>query len=105
MLFLKPKKNINDELKEYRATEGAVLLDVRNPHEYSFARLPGSVNIPLSRLKQVKHFFPDKETPIFVYCVSGGRADRAVKRLRRMGYKNVKSIGGVNGYRGELEQG
>lgn len=105
MLFLKPKKDVNEGVKEYKNTPNAVLIDVRTPKEYEFARIPKSVNLPLAKLKSTHKLISDKTTPIFVYCTNGGRADRAVKRLQRMGYQNVKSIGGISRYRGKVEQG
>ena len=103
MLFLKPKKDINLGLKKYRHTPNAILLDVRNPDECKKGTIPGSFNLPLSKLRMAKTLIPDPATPIFAYCINGGRADRAVKRLQRMGYTNCQSIGGLTGYSGELK--
>ena len=100
MFFLSPKKDINKGLKEYHHTKCAVLIDVRNPDECKTGTIPGAINLPLSRLRSAAKLIPDKDTPIFAYCLNGGRADRAVKRLKRMGYTNVQSIGGITGYNG-----
>lgn len=105
MLFLKPRKDVNEGYNEFKNTPDAVLIDVRTPNEFEFARIPGSFNLPLSRLKSAEKVIPDKTTPVFICCTSGGRAEKAVKRLRRMGYENVRSIGGLNRYRGDVEQG
>ncbi|MBR4163908.1 MAG: rhodanese-like domain-containing protein, partial [Solobacterium sp.] len=43
----------------------------------------------------------NKDKKIYVYCLSGMRASRAVKQLRNMGYTNVKNIGGINSYKGK----
>ena len=45
----------------------------------------------------------DKETPLFGYCYSGARSGQAVHVLRRMGYANVKNIGGIAAWTGEVE--
>lgn len=104
MFFLSPKKDINKGLKEYHNTPHAVLVDVRTKDECSHGVIPGSINLPLNKLKKAKTLIPDPETPVFLYCINGGRADRAAKRLRRMGYTNCKSIGGLTGYKGELKK-
>lgn len=103
MLFLKPKKDINQGLEEYHNTPGAVLVDVRNKGECAHGVIPGSINIPLSKLKQTLSLIPDQQTPIFLYCLNGARADKAAKRLARMGYTDCRSIGGVSGFSGELK--
>lgn len=110
-MFLKKKLDINQELEVYRRVQypdvpgGAVLLDVRTPREYREGRLAGSVNLPLNKLKSAPAYIADFDTPVFVYCANGARADRAVKRLKRAGYTNIRSIGGLEGYRGEIIRG
>lgn len=37
------------------------------------------------------------------YCYSGARSAQAVSALRRMGYTNVKNIGGIAAYAGKVE--
>ena len=96
--------NINKGVEEYAATPGAVLLDVRTPQEYEVRRIPGSRNFPLQELKDVETVIPGKDTPIFVYCHSGGRSSAAVKQLQRMGYSNVTNIGGITDYLGKVER-
>ena len=91
--------NINRGLVEYGAVPGAVLVDVREAEEFAAGHIPGAVNLPLSRIKTVA--LP-KETPLFLYCLRGPRSLRAVGVLKRMGYTNLRSIGGINTYKGEL---
>ena len=38
--------DINQGVKEYGETGGALLLDVRTPQEYRAGHIPGSKNIP-----------------------------------------------------------
>ena len=40
---------------------------------------------------------------MFVYCHSGAKSGQAVSALRRMGYTNVKNIGGIAAYSGKVE--
>ena len=47
---------------------------------------------------------PDLDTPVYVYCLSGARSSRAVASLQNMGYTNVKNIGGINKYKGQIEK-
>lgn len=96
--------NINEGAREYEATEGAVLLDVRTPQEYQQGHIPHSVNVPLQELGRVSEVVPDADTPLFVYCQSGGRSAQAASALQRAGYTAVKNIGGIASYTGEVER-
>lgn len=95
--------DINEGLKEYGKTDGAVLLDVRTPQEYQAGHIPGSKNIPLQEISRVSAAVSGKDTPLFVYCHSGARSRQAVDGLRRMGYWNAKNIGGISAYAGRVE--
>jgi len=98
------KVDINDGVEQYRQTENAVLLDVRNDDEYASGHIPGSQNLDVQSIRKVSRFIEDRDTPFFVYCYSGGRSAQAVSILRKMGYTNVTNIGGIAGYRGEIER-
>ena len=91
--------NINRGLAEYGSVPGAVLVDVREAEEFAAGHIPGAVNLPLSMIKTVA--LP-KDTPLFLYCLRGSRSLRAMGVLKRMGYTNLRSIGGINTYKGEL---
>ena len=99
------RTDINQRIEEYRQTEGAVLLDVRSREEYRSGHIPGSINIDCTLIQKAQGRLHDKNAPFFVYCLSGGRASGAVSDLKRMGYTNVRNIGGINGYTGKVEKG
>lgn len=94
---------IDQGIKEYSETRGAVLLDVRTPQEYQRGHIPGSKNIPLQEIGRVGAAVSEKDTPLFVYCHSGARSRQAVGELQRMGYLHVKNIGGMAAYTGKVE--
>ncbi len=95
--------DINAGVEKYRATPGAVLLDVRAAQEYRQGHIPSSVNLPLDRIGQADMYFEDRDTPLFVYCYSGARSAQAAAALKSMGYANVVNIGGIADYRGATE--
>lgn len=103
LLNIFKSRDINEGVKQFRASGNAVLLDVRTRQEYNSGHIPGSLNIPLQEIGAVAQKISDKTTPIFVHCLSGGRSGRAEQLLGGMGYTNVKNIGGIGRYRGELE--
>ncbi len=67
----------------------AILLDVRNPDEIEQeGALPGSLHIPLGELSEHLGRIPaDKK--IFIYCRSGGRAERAEFFLNQNGFRKT----------------
>ena len=95
--------DINRGVEDWRNTPGAILLDVRTPQEYREGHIPGSQNIPLQTIDKVATVAENKDTPLYVYCHSGGRSRQAVQRLVQMGYRNVNNIGGIAAYRGKVE--
>lgn len=90
---------IDEGVETFKKTPGAVLLDVRTPAEYAQGHIPDSTNLPLDNLPAID-IAP--ETPLFVYCASGGRSGQAVSWLKRNGY-DATNIGGIMGYHGPLE--
>jgi adenylyltransferase/sulfurtransferase len=70
-----------------------VLVDVREPHEYQIARIPGSKLIPLGELpKRLNELNPDAD--IVAHCKSGMRSAKAVDLLKQNGFKRVRNMKG-----------
>ena len=93
--------DINQELITFHNTKGGVLLDVRTPQEYREGHVPGSRNIPLQVIDTIKTIVPQTNTPLFVYC---HRSSQATAMLGKMGYTNVKNIGGIASYKGKVDK-
>ncbi|WP_434353043.1 rhodanese-like domain-containing protein [Psychrobacter sp. HD31] len=92
------KNGISAMLAREPLPENAVLLDVRNHKEFAKGIVENSICIPVGELqaKQTELVQQCKlDTPIVVYCASGGRAVRAKKLLIKMGYKQVVNGGGI----------
>lgn len=104
-LELLKKNDINAGVALFQQTENAILLDVRTTLEYASGRIPGSIHLPLDRLGEIEQIVPDKDTPLFVYCLSGARSGTAADLLRAMGYSNAQNIGGIHRYEGQIEEG
>ena len=101
-LFKQP--DVNQGVKKYQSTSGAVLLDVRTPAEYRSGHIPGSKNIPLQAIDKVASVAENKDTALYVYCQSGARSRQAAGVLKQMGYTNVNNIGGIAAYSGKVER-
>lgn len=105
MFGLFKRTDINIGIDEFKATAGAVLLDVRTRDEYRSGHVPGSQNVDVAHIEKAAALVGDKSTPVFVHCLSGARSGQAVNALKGMGYANVKNIGGISTYRGPVETG
>jgi len=78
--------------------EDFVLVDVREPHEWEIARIPGAKLIPLgslpARLSEL-----DTSHPIVLQCHSGQRSMRALEFLHQAGYRKLKNLrGGIDAW-------
>ena len=80
------------------------LLDVREPHEFSMAKIEGSVLIPLGTLPaSLNQLNSDDE--IVALCHKGMRSADAVGFLLQQGFNNVKNlIGGIDAWSVEVDQ-
>ena len=96
--------DVNQGVKEYQRTSGAVLLDVRTPGEYRNGHIPGSQNVSLQTIDRVDSVAQNKDTALYVYCQSGARSRQAAGLLKQMGYTNVNNIGGIAAYEGKVER-
>jgi rhodanese-related sulfurtransferase len=75
----------------------AVLLDVREPHEWKAGHAPQAKNIPLSQLHaRASELTPDRR--YVAVCRSGSRSRHATARLRAAGLDVVNLKGGMSGW-------
>lgn len=85
--------------------EGAVWIDVRTPAEYESGHLSQARLIPWDSIdKGIASLQLAADTPIYLYCASGGRSARAQQRLQQLGYTRVVNAGGLADARKLLEQ-
>ncbi|MDG0812829.1 sulfurtransferase TusA family protein [Cohnella rhizosphaerae] len=84
---------ITNEQLQIKLTNGenAMVLDVREPAEHAFNRIPGALSIPLGELEgRLNELKP--EDPIYVVCRTGTRSDMACRLLTEKGFKNVENV-------------
>lgn len=78
---------------------GALLLDVREEHEWRTGHARGARHLPLSHLHRESPRLP-AAAEIHVICASGRRSLVAARLLRRAGFQGVASVrGGTAGWR------
>lgn len=75
-----------------------VLIDVREPHEWQIARIPGARLIPLGELpKRLAEL--SKEDDLVLHCKMGGRSAKAIGILREAGFTRLTNVkGGITAW-------
>lgn len=70
--------------------QGALLIDVRTPQEFSQGHIDGAINVPWEETGALMSAIgSDKHRPVVVYCRSGNRSGKAKAVLEKQGYTDV----------------
>ncbi|HUA47789.1 MAG TPA: molybdopterin-synthase adenylyltransferase MoeB [Solirubrobacteraceae bacterium] len=77
-------------------SNGAVVVDVREPEEWSAGHIPGAVHVPKSYLEsRIEGAVPDHGQHVVLYCASGNRSAWAARTMiEDLGYEHVESMTG-----------
>lgn len=87
------------EARRLQLEEGAILLDVREAHEWQGGHAPQAKHVPLGELERKLSQLP-KEKTIIVTCASGMRSRTASKVLLANGFPRVLNLsGGMSAWR------
>ena len=73
---------------------GAIIIDVRTPHEFDQGKIPGSINIPVVRISTQIDRIKKMDKAVILCCASGMRAGIAKSTLKKAGIANVHNGGG-----------
>jgi molybdopterin/thiamine biosynthesis adenylyltransferase/rhodanese-related sulfurtransferase len=98
--ILRQIKSQIDEVDPSEAREqtsnGAVLVDVREPEEWAAGHIPGAKHVPKSYLEsRIEGAVPDRSQHVILYCASGNRSAWATRTLvEDLGYEHVESMTG-----------
>jgi molybdopterin/thiamine biosynthesis adenylyltransferase/rhodanese-related sulfurtransferase len=87
------------ELAEMRERgEPVTLIDVREPHEWEIARIPGATLIPMGEVPERVSEIPQTGT-VVVYCKVGQRSAEVLRFLHQVGLTHTKHLaGGIEAY-------
>lgn len=98
-----PKTSLSaDEFEKSVTKDSVQILDVRTPGEYASGHIKNTL---LANWNDSKEFerrisFINKNKPVYVYCLAGGRSAAAAAKMRNMGFKNVYELnGGINAWK------
>src|SRR5438874_12687311 len=79
-----------------QSSNGAVVIDVREPEEWAAGHIPGAKHVPKSYLEsRIEGAAPDRAQHLILYCASGNRSAWATRTLvEDLGYEHVESMTG-----------
>jgi rhodanese-related sulfurtransferase len=78
---------------ELQADGSGLLVDVREPHEFTSLRAPGAVSMPLAEFA-ARHEDLPRDRQVLLVCRSGSRSLRATMFLMQQGFGNVANVDG-----------
>ncbi len=82
---------------------GALLLDVREPHEHALCRIAGSRLLPMRSVPDALATLP-RDRRLFVLCHHGSRSARVTGFLRANGFARATNVrGGIDAWAAELD--
>lgn len=89
--------------KKISETPEAKIIDVRTPEEFEKGHLINALNYNWNGNNfETEISNLDKNKPVFVYCLSGGRSGTAASKMRSDGFKEVYELeGGIIKWRAE----
>ncbi|MFQ3543938.1 sulfurtransferase TusA family protein [Halobacillus rhizosphaerae] len=97
--------NLEDFQAKVEVEESVSIIDVREPAEFAFGHIPGSVNIPLGELDDRMSEVEKNDEELYVICRTGNRSDLAAQKLTSNGYKKVKNVvPGMSEWQGTTEK-
>ena len=65
--------------------QGAVIIDVRTPGEFSGGHIKGAINIPVDSIRSKINDIKKKGKPVITCCASGMRSGSATSMLKQAG--------------------
>lgn len=87
-----------DELKSKMDHDAKfTLVETLPEKDFKQRHLPGAINVPSAKTKDLGHELPNKEAEIVVYCANEScpASEEAALELTRRGYKHVRRyVGG-----------
>jgi len=89
---------VTDLAARMKSGDAPIVIDVREPDEYAYARIEGAQLKPLGDIMEWSQEL-DREQEHVMHCHTGNRSAYAARVLRQMGFKKVRNlIGGIEAW-------
>lgn len=82
--------------------EGVQVLDVRTAAEFNSGHIKNALQADWTNNEQFRDriSYVEKDKPVYIYCLAGGRSHAAASWMRENGFKNVVELeGGINAWK------
>lgn len=94
-------QTVNVEAFEKGLSAQVQVLDVRTPEEFNQGHLKDAMLADWNNQEEFKRRVAalEKDEPVYLYCLSGGRSAAATKYMRNEGFEVVELKGGINAWK------
>lgn len=98
------KITVNKAINKFRTSENAYLIDCREKAEYKTGHIAGAINCPIDKITEeiILRRFQDKTSQFWIVGSYKQRPGEAVKKFRKLGYKNAQFGGYMEEHHGVL---
>jgi phage shock protein E len=94
VFIMKKSGQISANAATAHLRNGALVIDVRSPSEFSSGHLSAAINLPLDEIgTALPGRVKDKNRVLLLHCQSGMRSGLARNKLKKLGYANVFNLG------------
>jgi rhodanese-related sulfurtransferase len=104
ILYLLKKRFFDTTDYKVLIDDGAIIIDVRSPAEFSAGNIENSINVPVGELINKLEYLKDKKQTIIVCCASGVRSGVAKQLLMAKSYQNVINGGGWSNLKAKINK-
>ena len=107
-----PEITVTDLAEKMKSKDSFILLDVREPHELSYAKITDErlETAPMSQLARIgtdalSESAQSQDAVVYVMCHHGNRSQQVTAWLAQHGWKNVFNVrGGIDEYARKVDQ-
>ena len=106
MSIFQKKLTVNEAINAAHTSANAMLIDCRSKDDFNHGHVSGAVNIPLNKMTEdrILRRIPDKEKTLYIVGSYNFKPEKAVRTLKKMGYKNSIIGGNMEEHYGLLKK-
>lgn len=92
-MIVMQEMNVKELAQRLKEGTAPIIIDVREPNEFAYARIPGAILKPLGDFREWTQEL-DKDQEYVLQCHTGSRSWQAAYLLERMGFTRVYNLSG-----------